>query len=59
MLPVKHAIKILEPKDTYLLPFGEKQSANSSSSAFLRTWKPGERETRQIHLSAKEFAGIW
>lgn len=43
--------------DAHLLPLGEKQSAYSSSSAFFSTRKLGDRETRQIHLSANEFAG--
>lgn len=45
-------------KQTYLLPLGEKQSANISSNASRRILKLGERETRQIHLSANEFAGM-
>lgn len=45
-------------QNAHLLPLEEKQRANSSSSAFLSTRKLGERETRQIHLSANEFAGI-
>lgn len=37
---------------TYLLPVGEKHKTNSSSRALLSTLKLGERETRQMHLSA-------
>lgn len=48
----------LPADDTYLLPPGEKQSVNNSSSVFLSKRKLGDRETRQIHLSANEFAGI-
>ena len=46
------ADRIREPsitKDTYLLPAGEKQRANNSSSAVLRIPKLGERDTGQIH----------
>lgn len=48
----------LPPEDPYLLPVGEKQSVNNSSSVSLSKRKLGDRETRQIHLSANEFAGI-
>lgn len=48
----------LPAKDSYLLPLEEKQSAYNSSSTFLSKRRLGDRETRQIHLSANEFAGI-
>jgi len=44
--------------EVYLHPAGEKQRTNISSRASRRTWKLGEWDTRQMHLSAKEFAGI-
>lgn len=44
---------------SYLLPFLEKQRRYISSSTSRRMWKQGARDTRQIHLSANEFAGMW
>lgn len=42
----------------YLLPEEEKQSVKISSRASRRILKLGERETKQMHLSANEFAGM-
>jgi len=51
-------VKLLPLWHTYLLPFEEKQRLNISSRALLNTLKLGKRETRQMHLSAYEFACI-
>lgn len=51
-------IKTMSIYRSYLLPEEEKQSVNISSNASRNIRKLGERETKQMHLSAKLFAGV-
>lgn len=49
---IRKLVKFFPSWNTYLLPVGEKHRTNSSSRVLLSTLKHGERETRQMHLSA-------